>query len=365
MLNSQYLRKFVHKGFLILNVIAAGSLVFSYLATHISPSRITLPSFFGLAYPYILVINIIFVLFWAVRLKIELLISLIAIAAGYSHFSNYMKLSVPKADKTNSFSVMSYNIRLFNYFEGSGNSEKKIIEFLKVRQPDIICLQEFYLTGSPEQKEKSLKSALGRDYFSHMKVFGSGKNRYYGIITLSKYPIIKKGEIIHPGSSSLSIFTDILMGHDTIRIFNNHLQSIRLHRMERSLINELTVSNDDKEALGEIKKISSSINKAFKVRAGQAEVLKEHIKNSPYPVIIAGDFNDTPVSYTYSKIRKGLNDAFVTSGYGAGFTYRGNYPPNRIDYILYDNSFRSVYFEIVKIRYSDHYPVIASFRKAG
>lgn len=350
---------------MILNVAAAGALVFSYLATHISPAKITLPSFFGLAYPYLLVINIIFVLFWAVKLRIELLLSLISIAIGYNHFSNYMQLSVPKVDKTDSFSVMSYNIRLFNYFEGTGNSETKIIEFLKLRQPDIICLQEFYLIGSPEQREKSLKTALGGGYFSHLKVFSSGRSRFYGIITLSKYPIIKKGEIIHPGSSSLSIFTDILMGRDTVRIFNNHLQSIRLHRMERSLINELTITNYDQEALGEIKKISSSLNKAFKVRAGQAEVLKEHIKNSPYPVIIAGDFNDTPVSYSYNKIRKGLNDAFVTSGYGAGFTYRGNYPPNRIDYILYDDSFRSVYFEIVKIRYSDHYPVIASFRKAG
>ena len=349
------------------NLIAAGALVFSYLAVHVSPAKITLPSFFGLAYPYLLLINIIFILFWTVKLKIELLISLIAIAAGYNHFSNYMQISVPKGDKTNSFSILSYNIRLFNYFEGpgTGNSETKIIEFLKVKKPDIICLQEFYLTGWPEQKEKSIKAALGGEYFSHLKVFGSGKNRYYGIITLSKFPIIRKGEIIHPGSSSLSIFTDILMGNDTVRIFNNHLQSIRLHRMERSLINELAVSNDDQEALGEIKKISSSINKAFKVRAGQADVLKEHIKNSPYPVIITGDFNDTPVSYTYNKIRKGLNDTFVTSGYGAGFTYRGNYPPNRIDYILYDKSFESVFFEIIKIRYSDHDPVVASFRKRG
>ncbi|NSW94987.1 MAG: hypothetical protein HPY62_09825, partial [Bacteroidales bacterium] len=172
------MRKLVYKAFLFSNILAAAALIFSYLAVHISPAKVTLPSFFGLAYPYLLLLNIIFILFWAVKLKLELLISLTAIVAGINHFSNYLQLSRPKGDKTNSFSVLSYNIRLFNYFEGpgTGNSENKIIEFLKVKNPDIICLQEFYLTGSPAQKEKSLKNALGGDYFSHLKVFGSGKN---------------------------------------------------------------------------------------------------------------------------------------------------------------------------------------------
>ena len=98
-------------------------------------------------------------------------------------------------------------------------------------------------------------------------------------------------------------------------------------------------------------------------RAHQAQVVKEHIRKSPYPVIVAGDFNDTPVSYAYRKIRKGLNDSFVNSGYGAGFTYKGNYPPNRIDYILYDNALVNSNFEIIRVRYSDHYPIIAYFRK--
>jgi endonuclease/exonuclease/phosphatase family metal-dependent hydrolase len=80
-------------------------------------------------------------------------------------------------------------------------------------------------------------------------------------------------------------------------------------------------------------------------------------------VIVAGDFNDTPVSYSYRKIRKGLNDAFVSSGYGAGFTYKGNYPPNRIDYILYDNALECRQFSITKVKYSDHYPISAYFRK--
>ena len=204
--------------------------------------------------------------------------------------------------------------------------------------------------------------SLGGKYNSHLKVTGRGKNGMYGIVTFSKYPIVNKGEIIHPGSSSLSIFTDVLIDKDTFRIYNNYLQSFRLRRMERSFIEEITAS-DDKETMAEVKSVSVSLKKGFVKRALQAQVVKYYINRSPYPVIVVGDFNDTPVSFAYRKIRKGLNDSFVNSGYGAGFTYKGNYPPNRIDYILYDNALINSYFEIVRVRYSDHYPIIAYFRK--
>jgi endonuclease/exonuclease/phosphatase family metal-dependent hydrolase len=336
----------------------------SYLAVHISPGDFALPAFFGLAYPYLLLINIILAIIWAMLLKFEALISVVVIAIGLTHFSNYIKLIRPAGNKANTFKVLSYNLRLFNYFENknSTNSEKKVLEFLKAQKPDILCLQEFYVFGNPAQKETAVKTALGGKYYSHMKVLGSGKNRFYGIATFSRYPIIRKGEIIHPGSSSLSIYTDVLIQKDTFRIYNNHLQSFRLKRMERSFLEELTAI-DDKETLDEVKDLSVSLKKGFVRRALQAQVVKDHVDRSPFPVIVAGDFNDTPVSYSYRKIRKGLNDSFVKSGYGAGFTYKGNYPPNRIDYILYDNALISSFFEIIKVKYSDHYPIVAYFRQ--
>jgi endonuclease/exonuclease/phosphatase family metal-dependent hydrolase len=255
-------------------------------------------------------------------------------------------------------------VRLFNYFENSHGvtSDKKIIQFLKNQKPDIICLQEYFLLGNSKVEEAFFETALGGEYFTHLKIIGSGKNKSYGIVTFSKFPIISKGEIIHPGSSSLSIYTDVLIQNDTFRIYNNHLQSFRLMRMERSFINELTAS-DDKETMTEVKSLSLSLKKGFVKRASQAKVVKDHINHSPYPVIVLGDFNDTPVSYAYTKIRKGLNDSFVNSGYGAGFTYRGNYPANRIDYILYDDALINSFFEIIKVKYSDHYPIISYFRK--
>ncbi len=358
------MKKLLYKILLSVNIIFAVSLSISYLAVIINPENFALPAFFGLAYPYLLLINIILVVIWAMLLRFEALISVLIIAIGFTHFFNYIQVFKPARDKTNTFKVLSYNVRMFNYFENKRGltSEKNVLNFLKSQKPDIFCLQEFFISGNPSEAEAEVNTVLGGKYFSHFKILGTGKNRYYGIATFSKYPIIKKGEIIHPGSSSLSIYTDILIQNDTFRIYNNHLQSFRLMRMERSFLEEITAA-DDKKTLGEVKDISVSLKKGFVRRALQSQVVKNHINKSPYPVIVAGDFNDTPVSYVYRKLRKGLNDSFVTSGYGAGFTYKGNYPPNRIDYILYDNALINSYFEIIKLKYSDHYPIIAYFRK--
>ena len=358
------MKKLIYKILLGVNIIFAFALLMSYMAVHVSPETFSLPAFFGLAYPYILLINILLVITWALFLKYEALLSVIVIAAGYTHFANYFRLTEPEGKREGTFQVLSYNLRLLNTLEKDDkSSENSILEFLNKRQPEIICLQEFYGVGDPNRKVDQICALLGGKYYSHLKVIGSGSNRYYGIVTLSRFPITGKGEIIHPRSPSLTIYTDILIQKDTFRVFNNHLQSFRLKSMERSFIEELTMQDNGK-TFGEMKYISLSLKNGFIKRAQQAELVKGQINLSGHPVIVAGDFNDTPVSYSYTKIRKGLNDAFVTSGYGAGFTYRGNYPANRIDYILYDDTLECSYFDIIKLRYSDHYPVAAFFRVA-
>lgn len=359
------MKKLVYKIVLAANILFALALLVSYLSVHIRPDVIAFPALMGLGYPYLLLINVLFVLFWIVFLKFEAFISIVIIAFGLTHFSNYIKLRKPSGDKTGTFKVLSYNLRLFNYYENKKpvSSEKKVMELLKNQHSEIICLQELYIQGDPKQKEAALRSALGSNYNSHVKVIRTGKNRYYGIATLTRFPIIHKGDIVHPQSSSFSIFTDVLIDRDTFRIFNNHLQSFRLQKMERSFLSELTESSGDKEPMNELRSISVSLRQGFKKRAAQAQILKERINKTSYPVIVVGDFNDTPVSFSYRKIRKGLNDSFLESGFGAGFTYKGNYPPNRIDYILYDDNLDCRQFEIMKVRYSDHYPIIAYFRK--
>jgi endonuclease/exonuclease/phosphatase family metal-dependent hydrolase len=113
----------------------------------------------------------------------------------------------------------------------------------------------------------------------------------------------------------------------------------------------------------EIKDISFRFRDALKKRAKQVEIVTNHILNSPYPVIVCGDFNDSPISYNYRQMRRNLNDAFIEAGAGVGHTYKGFFPSFRIDYILYNQEFKATSYSSPRIVFSDHYPVVATLRK--
>jgi endonuclease/exonuclease/phosphatase family metal-dependent hydrolase len=352
------LKKIFFRILFFLNVVVAAALALSYLAPVISPARIAVPAYFGLAYPYLLLANIAMVVVWAMCLKAEAFISVAVIAVGINHFTNYIKLSKTKDNKAGSFMVTSYNVKMFNQLDKrNANSESAILRLLKESNADIVCLQEVLITGNVAAKKHAMQSALDWEYTMCDKLLKTS-----GIMILSKYPVVGHGEVVHHESSGLTIYADVLIDSDTVRIYNNHLQSYRLKRMDRPFVEEIIAED---ETMNEVKKLWVSLKGGFVKRSQQALTLKEHINTSRHPVIVAGDFNDTPISYTYRTIRKSLNDSFVNSGYGAGFTYRGNYPPNRIDYILYDKRVSNSNFEVLKARYSDHYPITAWFRKTG
>ena len=360
MINKQgILRKLLKKTVTGVNLIIAASLLLSYLSAHINPDKIAFPAFFGLAYPYLLLANIIFAIGWGIKLKKEVLISVVVILLGISHLNNYIQFG-NRSNSEYEFSVTSYNLRLFNKYEEKENSEVQIIALIEQALPDILCFQEFYPTYGLTNVRYTFVDALDPDYNYHLKMLGDSKNSIFGILTITKFPIINRGDIVHPKSASLTIFTDLLIGNDTVRVYNNHLQSFRLRRMEGSLIEEI-YEGDDNGRINEIRGLSSTLKEGFARRAGQSKILKEHIDRSPYPVIVCGDFNDTPVSYTYRKIKKSLKDAFVEAGSGAGFTYSDKYPSNRIDYILYSDKFSCSGFGINRIKYSDHYPITSYF----
>ena len=354
------MRKLIRNILLYLNIIVAVALLLSYTAVHISPEKFTLPAFFGLAYPYILLANILFLLFWIVKLRREAIISFVVIMLGITHLNNYIRFGTRRIEDY-SFSLLSYNIRLFNHLEGNDRSDNNVIELLKKENPDIICMQEFYLDGTHADIKNNFEAKLNKDYQIHYKSLSMPGRRFYGIVTLSSFPIINRGDVVHPNSSSLTIFSDIVIGADTIRVYNNHLQSFRLRRIKSSFLEEIS-GREQNDLMREIRSLSVSLKEGFIQRAKQSMVLRKHIENSPYPVIVCGDFNDTPVSYSYRKIRKNLKDAFVEAGNGAGFTYRDKYPPNRIDYILYSGNIFCTGFSINRVKFSDHYPISGYFR---
>jgi len=358
------IRRFTRNILLAVNLLLVILLVLAYLSIYINPATIAFPALFGLAYPYIAAANVAMVFVWILFRKWYALLSAIALAAGFGYIHNFIRFTNHGKEEHHDLKLLSYNVRLFNNYESDEkNTHSRVLQLLRKENPGIICLQEYYVRGDPAVGERKLKEGVGGNRYTHFKLIKSGTASRYGIATISRYPIIYRGDVIHPGSSSLTIFSDIVVDTDTFRVYNNHLQSFRLRRMERNLLSELA-GEERGRSMDNISDIYKSLMQGFASRALQVDRVRRHMELSPYPVIVAGDFNDTPVSYTYRVMRRGLNDAFVEAGYGAGFTYRGKYPPNRIDYIIYGEGIECTDFDIVKVRYSDHYPVIAYFRRA-
>ena len=186
---------------------------------------------------------------------------------------------------------------------------------------------------------------------------GDQSNRNgFGIATFSRYPIIKKSRIPFNTSFNAAMYTDILFQSDTVRVFNIHLQSINFRQEDYAFMDTVRLKYSNEQIKG-IRNIGSQLKKAFTMRAEQSEMIANYIRDSPHPVIVMGDFNDTPQSFAYRKIKKGMHDSFRASGRGFGNTYAGELPSVRIDYIMYSNPIISYQFKRIKIDYSDHFPI--------
>lgn len=267
---------------------------------------------------------------------------------GITFINKFYKFSAkeyPVEEKD--FIVMSYNVRLFNVFKWMerNNVPDKILDFINDKNPDILCIQEFSNSANIDLK-----------VYRHKYIFMEGNQIKTGQAIFSKFPIIDQGNIIFPNSNNNVVFADIKKGKDIIRVYNMHLQSIKISPD----VNEI---NDNIDAIdqGKSQKLIVRISKAFKQQQLQAEIIKEHKKNCPYPIIICGDMNNSAFSYVYRNIKGKLKDSFEEAGLGFGATYKFRYYPARIDYIFASDKMKVKKFECFPdFENSDHFPVMAT-----
>ncbi len=363
------MRKLAHTILVYLNLLVAGGLILSYLSTVVSPARIWPLAFFGLAYPYLLAANILLVIYWTVRWKKMAFLSLVVLIAGVGYLNSYFPVFVKKnkpgpRDRGHQLKILSYNVRAFNIYEwlADPNTNKGIFNFIRSEHPDVVCIQEFYTNNKSTLRPENIDKLFGETPYHHIQYsIRTGTNTGYGIATFSRFPIVGRGVITFEKSRNMAIYTDIAYMDDTVRIYNNHLQSVNFRSNNYRFIDSLSLGYNEKQ-LRELQDISSKLKVAYIKRAHQADKVAASISHSPHPVIVCGDFNDTPVSYTYHTMSRGLNDAFVHAGRGLGDTYLGRLS-FRIDYILYSGEFQATGFEKVEARLSDHYPIMCVLRK--
>lgn len=363
-----FLRLFTRKILFLINILAAVAFLLACLVPYIGPDKFWPISFLGLVFPYLALLIIFFLVFWLFFKTKNSLLSVICLLLGWRSlsvmFAFHPGTPKPPADPSSVIKVMSYNVRYFKDFDlkpaKNEAIRKGILALIEQQQPDILCMQEFYTSENPHEHDN--KAIISREMNLPYRYFSSDhnfKNNHSGVILFSRYPVIHSGKLklLQNSPYESAIFADILRGKDTIRVFTVHLQSIYLNHKDLEGLQLIKAQEDTGLVASRI--ILGKLRKAFLKREFQAQTLSDQIRNSPYPVILCGDFNDTPNSYAYFKIKGALQDAFLKKGFGIGRTYNGIAPTLRIDYIFTSTDFQTYSFKRIRKNLSDHYPIIS------
>jgi endonuclease/exonuclease/phosphatase family metal-dependent hydrolase len=314
----------------------AAVLLISFLSYYISPNSISLISFLSLSVPFLILLNLVFVIYWFLKLKRQFLLSTIVLFIGYQFITKFYSFSEKKILLSNDVKIMSYNVRMFNLYNWieETNTDQNIYEFINTKEPDILCIQEFHPSDE-----------IGFKYpYEYVKIRTNRNN--FGHAIFSKFQIINSGSLDFLNSSNNAIFADIVRNNDTIRVYNVHLESLRINPKEETLTQENS------------EKFKIRVEKAFKKQTDQANLIIQHQEKIKHKSIICGDFNNNAFSWVYNKLKTSKNDAFEIAGKGFGKTYDYSFP-FRIDFILTDEKIEVNNFKTYEVNYSDHYPIMA------
>lgn len=321
----------------------------------ISPSTFVWTAFFGLAFWMILFANItILIILIFLKSRRTLLIPILALLFSIPGFIKSYSFGEAKND-TATLKVMTYNIGVFRDYKVNSRSvadvKKSLARLVNEQSPDILCLQE---SGKwPQNRASEFSKMIGYKYYS---INTSNGNSYF-----SKFPL---EDVKTFNNDVISKFADIkkvrINKDKSFYLVNCHFNSFGISSEEIEYINDTKNIVKDKEIYG--KSVIKKLTRGFKLRTKSTQVLIDELPDDDMPLIICGDFNDTPLSYTYNQMLKaGLKDAFITASNGIGKTYCGALPLLRIDYFWYNDNIEVIEYKRIKQTTSDHYPLLMSF----
>ncbi len=354
---------------LIVTVVGAVLLLLAYMARYINPNDGWVFAFMGLAAPIFYIVNVALLLYWVLRWRVYAFVPLVVLLIGIGGISSFFRPVLskhyvePVAER--SLTVVSYNVMGF-LSKGDPlrvSTMRKTVSFIDSLSPDLLFIQEYQSTPkAPSREIDSLLAALPYRVINYRVSATPGHG--WGLAIYSRYPLIRSGHVDFENSTNSALWADVVIEKgDTLRLFNNHLQTTSINSSDRDFITtpEFIQSNHE-EKKERMRNIVRKLRQNYKIRAQQADSLAPMISSSPYPVIVCGDFNDTPMSYVYHTIRGELSDAFNEKGHGMTNTYRGFFNLFRIDYVLHSPEIETLSYATLSSDQSDHNPVLVRLK---
>lgn len=355
------------------HIVVSFLLILSSLASYIPPKNGDFLFLFSFLFPAFLGVSVVLGIYWLFKLKWPFLLTVLSIALTIINVQTFFATNLSQPDiGTADFSVLSFNVRLFNQYNWikSDHVTDSIFMFIEKQSPDVVLFQEFINRDKQNFQFIQRMKNLGYLYYRLEPRGGKAQeNRFFGLATFSKFPIKNYG-VAFPDNSKLqqtnkavSIFSDVQINKQIVRVYNTHLQSLKFGNEDYTFVENIG-NNEDKQTLEKSKGISTKIIQAAQKRALEVEGISKHTERCPHPFIIAGDFNDPPFSYSYHTLSKNLKDGFIECGFGWGTTFHGirTIPGLRLDYILFSDELEISSFSIGPKNLSDHRPLFSTFR---
>lgn len=346
-----------------ISIISIFFLFLSFPAWYVSPLRTPFFSFMGIAFPIILLANVLCLLYWIMLHKWKWVIIMgIALLLCYKPITTFFPLNLKKqSTPDNSLKVLTYNVMGF-LGEARRNSAHPLLEYIAKTDADIVCLQEYMIskTGKSLLTQKDVDKVLSNyPYRSITGLEYSGKYHTYGLACFSKYPIKSTREFSFEGSYNGAAIYSLDVNGETYLVTNAHLESNKISASDKKLYGNLLVNRDSRTLTKVTSNIKKRLGRGYTKRATQVQKITDYIARQEYDkLIICGDFNDTPISYAYKKMKGDLTDAYTSVGFGPGITYYEDFFLFRIDYILHSKNLKAHKTKVDKVKFSDHYPVL-------
>ncbi len=345
------------------NIIAILLLFSSFLSWRVSPLKTNLFSYLGIAFGFVLLINVAYLFFWILFKKWKLaLVSLVSLVLCHNPITTFFPLNLfPEKPPKNSLKILTYNVEGFINENKIEDARHPILDYIVETDADIVCLQEYLVskTGQSIRSQRDVNRILNKyPYHSSTALEASGKYHIYGLACFSKYPIEKTQEIVFNSSFNGAAVYIINVNGKRLAVANVHLESNSITAEDKKLYGDFFQNSDQVNLEDVTTNIRTRLGKAYRMRTEQVHKVKNELsKLNVDGTIICGDFNDTPISYVYAQMKKGLNDAFASTGFGPGITYNEDFFLFRIDNIMHSPNLKSYQAKVDKVKYSDHYPL--------
>lgn len=325
----------------------------------IAPSDFMPIAYLGLGFPVTLVVYILWIaallILGAWRHLLLLLPTLICVPIMFDTFP--VNFSSPKVGaNAKTFKLLTYNVGAFKYVDDAATGIAKLI---KEGDYDIVCMQEYIIFRARESEE--FRKIL--EIYPYTTVGDMSVDSHNRVVTLSKNEIVKSGVASKGKGNNRAIFSDVVMGNDTIRVINAHLTSNHITFEDKQEIDSIRHGQKVDKVKDKMHTLSKKVSDNYVLREKMANDLDSVISITKHRVIVCGDFNDVPVSYVYHKVKgEKMSVANEIRGWGYDYTFREAPFYFCIDHILYQtNGFECLNYESGDAEYSDHYPSIAQF----